>query len=110
MKKITLAFIAVLSLACSLLDSLEGVSGFATGTPLPSPIPTGTTAAQICTVTATHLNLREVHGTTARVLAVLDYGEIVTILSDPAQGNWIHVNARGVDGWINQTYCKKEMR
>lgn len=108
MKRISLAFIAVLALACSLTNTIDGIPTFSTDTPVPSPMPTSTTPAKACTVTATHLNMRESPGITARVLTVLDFGEPVNILSSPAQGNWIPVNARGKDGWINQIYCTQE--
>ncbi|MCC6568927.1 MAG: SH3 domain-containing protein [Anaerolineales bacterium] len=101
MKKIIPALIALLALACSLTNSLRLAEPSATGT----PHPTGTTAAQVCIVTATHLNFRNAPGMTAAVIAVLDYGEVVTIRPAPAEGNWIPVTARGRDGWIYQTYC-----
>lgn len=107
MKKISLALIAFLALACSLTNSFEGVT-IITDTPLPSPVPTGTTGPHVCIVTATHLNFRSAPGMNAPVIAVLDYGEVVTIRPALAEGNWIPVTVRGRDGWIHQNYCKQE--
>lgn len=106
MKKLIPAFIAVFALACSLTNSLTTAEPSATAT----PHPTGTNAAPLCIVTATHLNFRSAPGMNAPVIAVLDYGEAVTIRPFPTAGNWIPVTAAGRDGWINQNYCKKETR
>ncbi len=73
--------------------------------------PAQLTQAQIttCTVTALEaLNLREGPGTDSAVIAVLDHGDLVTILPEPAQGIWIQIQAQELSGWINSTYCTKE--
>lgn len=110
-KIILLILFALSSLACTLTNALPRPGN----TPKPteantlSPYPTGTstTAAQVCTVTAEHLNLRSGPGLTWGSIAILNNGETVTILSEPTQGsNWINVHAGGLNGWINSHYCK----
>lgn len=111
-KKIILFILfALFSLACTLTNALPrpGSMTEPTEAHTPSPHPTGTstTAAQVCTVTAEHLNLRSGPGLTWGAIAILNNGETVTILSEPAQGsNWINVQAGGMNGWINSYYCK----
>ena len=109
-KTLPLILLALFSIACSLLNQLPTPGGMnnATDTAQPSPSPTGTTPAQVCNVTAEHLNLRSGPGMEWGSIAILNNGETVTILSEPAQGsNWINVHAGGREGWINQLYCKE---
>ena len=72
--------------------------------PAAAPSPTQT---QTCAITALEtLNLRAEAGTFSAVIAILEYGETVTILPHPDQGNWILVRAADAEGWINARYCK----
>lgn len=105
---VTLSVVTLFFLACISTNALPGAEHVYMPTAA-SPLPyqhTGPT--QTCTVSAEHLNLRSQAGTSAAVLTVLDAGTIVTIVSEPPQDNWIHVNVTGFDGWINSTYCKGE--
>lgn len=104
---------AVISMACSLPGGLSHAAQVPTAlpspsiTPVPVPTPTGTRAVQVCTVTATHLNMRETPGMNAAVITVLNSGEVVTLdPTEAAQASWVFVTARGLDGWINQNFCK----
>lgn len=102
---------AAMSLACYMPNTMTGSRPAPTATetaaPIPSPLPTATSTAQVCTVTATHLNMRAKPGMNAAGITVLDRGEVVTIhTTEPAQASWIFVTARGLDGWINQNFCK----
>lgn len=66
----------------------------------PSPTP----QADLCTVTAAHLNLRACAGTDCAVIEVLEAGEILTITT---RGEWHNVTtSTGRPGWINSNYCK----
>lgn len=67
--------------------------------------PSPTQAACIVTALKT-LNLRAKPGTSSAVIAILKHGDPLTILPDPPQGNWIHVQTQDRAGWINSNYCK----
>lgn len=114
MSKRIIILIPLLALACSLsakapqslgpaqavVKATQGIQGIQL-VPLE-------TAMQDCTVTAVEtLNLRATPGTDAAVIAILKHGDLLTILPDPAQGNWIHVQAQDRAGWINSNYCKE---
>ncbi len=61
-----------------------------------------------CIVTALEtLNLRESPGTDSAVIAVLMHGDRLTLLPDPAQGNWIHIQMTDRNGWVNSNYCQR---
>ena len=67
--------------------------------PTPSPqhctVDTGTAAGR--------LNMRACAGTNCGVLAVLDEGDRLTVLT---AGDWIEVQPdKGAAGWINSKYC-----
>lgn len=112
MKKIISGILlAFLSMACTLTNALPRPGHASEPTPLTSPTPypteTSTTPAKVCTVTAEHLNLRSGPGLTWGSIAILNNGETVTILSEPAQGSsWVRVDAGGHEGWINQNFCE----
>lgn len=114
-KTLPLILLALLSMACSLLNQLPTPGGMnnvtETARPSLSPTITSTTPAQVCTVTAEHLNLRNGPGMEWGSIAILNNGETVTILSEPAQGsNWINVRVGRHEGWINQIFCEQETR
>lgn len=112
MKKIPfLILIVLLSMACALTNALPRPGLPSELTPSPSatyhPTETSTALARVCSVTAEHLNLRSGPGTEFGSITILNNGETVTILSEPAQGSsWAYVNAGEREGWINQLYCK----
>jgi len=104
MKKIT-PFLPLLALACSLTTQTVQ----APNKTHPTVKPTQVVPAEVetCTITALKtLNLREAAGTSSAVIAILEHGETVTILSHPDQGPWIRVHALDNEGWINSNYCK----
>ena len=115
-KAFPLTWLALLSMACSLISQLPtpGRMYNAPDTARPSLSPTLTSAAtpaQVCTVTAEHLNLRIGPGMEWESIAILNNGETVTILSETTQdSNWIKVHAGGRKGWINKNYCEQETR
>jgi len=99
--------LALFLMACSLLNQFHP-PGDVIKTVLPSPVPSNTKATQVCTVIVDHLNLRSGPGTSWGAVAILSNGDIVTILSEPEPGiNWVNVRAHGLEGWINQLYCKE---
>lgn len=102
MKKASLLFTLLLlpALACA---TATPASLKATSATLSRP-----DSLETCTVTAAlALNLRDQPGTSAAVIGTLQYGEILTILTHPAQGLWISVEAHGVQGWVNSIYCER---
>jgi len=112
-KTFSLILLVILSMACTLTNALPHPSRASEPTPKPppitSPIPTETSTApaKVCTVTAEHLNLRSGPGLTWGSITILNNGETVTILSEPAQdSSWLHVDAGGREGWINQNFCE----
>jgi uncharacterized protein YgiM (DUF1202 family) len=104
MKKIIL-FLPLLALACSTATTAAQLPIKAR--PMvksPQVIPTQT---ETCTVTALKtLNLREAAGTSSAVIAILEHGETVSVLSHPDQGPWIRVRTPDSEGWINSNYCE----
>jgi uncharacterized protein YgiM (DUF1202 family) len=105
MKKIIL-FLPLLALACSL--TTQTVQAPNKTRPEVKPVQDVPAEVETCTITALKtLNLREAAGTSSAVIAILDHGEIVTILSDPDKGNWIQVRTMDNEGWINSNYCTR---
>jgi len=105
MKKIILILlVAPLLLGCTLANGASTQLPYATDYPS-QPL---TPETALCTVTAFEsLNLRSAPGTSAAVIATLKHGDLLTILPDPAHGNWIYVRAGELQGWVNQNYCKR---
>lgn len=112
-KKLILLLAPIFLLACGFSRSAM----FVTPDPIPSP-----TTAQVkspitsptppphhhpitCTVTAESLHMRESPGVEGVVIGWLKAGEVVTILNDQPAGNWIHIQADNLTGWINSNYC-----
>jgi uncharacterized protein YgiM (DUF1202 family) len=103
-KIITCFLMASLLFGCTLANGATSQIPHATAQPAQSPTPETVT----CTVTAFEaLNLRSAPGTSAAVITTLAHGDLLTILPEPAQDNWIYVRAGDHQGWINQTYCKR---
>ncbi|MCC7187903.1 MAG: SH3 domain-containing protein [Anaerolineales bacterium] len=103
--------------ACFLLACSVSRSAFLTQ---PNPIPSPTAAQvesptaspthpqpthQVCTVSAESLHVRESAGVDGVVIGWLKAEQVVTILNDPPVGNWIHIQADDLTGWINSNYC-----
>lgn len=111
-KTLSVILLILLSMACTLTNALPRPGHASEPTPLttsptPHPTETSTAPANSCTVNAEHLNLRSGPGLTWGSIAILNNGETVTILSEPAQGSsWVHVDAGGREGWINQNFCE----
>lgn len=108
MKKIiTVSLMAFLLLGCTLANGASSQLPHATEKPAQLSKPS-TPETITCTVTAFEaLNLRSAPGTSAAVITTLAHDDLLTILPQPAQGNWIYVRAGDHQGWINQTYCKR---
>lgn len=104
MKKIIL-FLPLLALACSTANTAAQIPIKAR--PMVKPAQVVPTQPETCTITALKtLNLREKAGTSSAVIAILEHGETVTILSRPDQASWIQVRTPDSEGWINSNYCK----
>lgn len=89
----------------------------------PNPIPSPTAAQvespttspthpqptqQVCTVSAeSFLHVRESPGVDGVVIGWLKAGEVIPILNDQPVGNWIHIQAGDLTGWINSAYCER---
>lgn len=112
-KIIMLTLCALLMLACT-LTAQTPAQAHETQTPTGTraaikPAPTFEANPPACIVTATEtLNLRAAPGTSAAVIGILRHGDLLTILPDPAQGNWIRVRVGDVAGWINQSFCERK--
>jgi uncharacterized protein YgiM (DUF1202 family) len=110
-KTFILGGLAILLLSCSLTNGATiGAAILATppGTPtaarIDQPTPTPTPRPESCTVTAHALNLRAGAATSYSVLAVLDEGDRLTVLT---AGDWIEVQPdKGAAGFVNSSYCK----
>lgn len=76
----------------------------ASPTPPPHPQPTHPIT---CTVSAESLHVRGAAGVDAVVIGWLKVGQTVTILNDQPAGNWIHIQADDLTGWINSNYCER---
>jgi len=104
MKKIIL-FLPLLALACSTATAATQLP--IKTRPVLKPAQAVPTQTETCTITALKtLNLRAAAGTSSAVIAILEHGEMVTILPHPAQGRWIRVRATDNSGWINSDYCE----
>ena len=104
MKKIIL-FMPLLALACSTATAAAQLP--IKTRPVLKPAQVVPAQTETCTITALKtLNLRAAAGTSSAVIAILKYGEIVTILPHPAQGRWIRVRTPNISGWINSDYCE----
>lgn len=114
MKKIVLLLLA---LAIPALACFSGSMTRATGKPTPSPTATITDSPVIylpsatatgtesaCIVTAEKLNIRKEPN--SDVIARIKAGDILAILEDAPRGEWLHIRAGSVTGWINSNYCK----
>ena len=108
-----LALAALLVISCSLTNgatmsaaNIEPALITATAPPIPTPSPSPTPSPERCTVTADFLNLRTCGGTHCGALAVLQQGDLLTVLE---RGHWLNVKTdTGAAGFINSKYCKKE--
>ena len=108
-RKIILIFAPILLLACGFSRSAM----FVTPEPLPSP-----TVAQVEIPTTSppppppppqsgfprppRLPRAGVDGV---VSGWLKEGQVIRILNDQPAGNWIHIQADDLTGWINSNYC-----
>lgn len=113
-KKLLLLLAPIFLLACGLSRSAILMQA----DPLPSPtaaqveIATASpthphpTQQSVCTVVAESLHVRESAGVDGVVIGWLKAGQIVTILHDQSAGNWIHIQAGDLTGWINSNYCE----
>ena len=108
-----LALAAIFAISCSLTNGAT-MSAAVLNTPTAAPQRADTLKAERiptpspkrCTVTAGLLNLRSCGGTHCGVLAVLQQGDLLTILE---RDHWLNVKTdTGAAGFINSKYCKKE--
>ena len=109
-KVFTLAWLAILLLACSLTNGatlsaaqIKPALITATAPPSPTPYSSPTLEPELCTVTAEHLNFRACAGTDCLVLDVLEKGDLLTVLE---REDWYNVQlSNGRIGYIKSTYC-----
>ena len=82
--------------------------------PSPSPDPTipvekradgNTTEIETCTTTADWLNVRECSTTQCRVLGVVAYGTVLTVLGE--EGHWMQVWYNQRPAYIYNPYCER---
>jgi uncharacterized protein YgiM (DUF1202 family) len=106
-----LAAAAIFAISCSLTNGAT-MSAAVLKTPTERPQRADTLKAERiptpspkrCKVTAGLLNLRAGAGTSYSVLAVLDEGDDLTILT---AGDWIEVQTdKGAAGFVNSKYCR----
>ena len=104
-----LALAALLVISCSLTNGATiaaQIKPASTETPASTPSPSPTPSPERCQVSAGLLNLRACPGTHCGVLAVLQQGDLLTVLE---RGHWLNVKTdTGAAGFINSKYCKKE--
>jgi uncharacterized protein YgiM (DUF1202 family) len=105
-----LALAALLVISCSLTNgatmSAAQFMPASTETPASTPSPSPTPSPERCQVSAGLLNLRTCGGTHCGALAVLQQGDLLTVLE---RGHWLNVKTdTGAAGFINSKYCKKE--
>ncbi|MBV6400843.1 MAG: hypothetical protein CNIPEHKO_01137 [Anaerolineales bacterium] len=112
-KKTLLLLAPIFLLACGFSRSAM----FVTPDPIPSPtaaqVESPTTSPthpqptqQVCTVSAeSFLHVRESPGVDGVVIGWLKAGEVIPILNDQPVGNWIHIQAGDLKGWVNSNYC-----
>lgn len=78
---------------------------------IPSPTPEAETLCQVKTgIDAGLLNLRDGPSMSYKPLEVLHEGDPITLLEDPARGEWIKIKSLSFQGWVNSNYvtCEKE--
>jgi uncharacterized protein YgiM (DUF1202 family) len=110
----------LLLLAAAVLVGCEGVFDTPTPPETVTPAPgaglvaiirqaTKTPAPMACQVSTGipggTLHFREGPGVRYQVLAYLDEGESLVLVDEPA-GPWLHVTARGENGWVFGEYCE----
>lgn len=110
--------LCIISLACSLTDSVPHLSATPNSSPITldyplNEIPTeeeqildlpAISSQNFCTVSASVLHLRSCAGIDCPVDAWLMKGEVLTILQPGT--TWINVQtSNGKTGWVNATYC-----
>ena len=69
----------------------------------PSSSPVSESSGTPAVVSAPGLNFRSGPGSDHSVLAALDRGEVVQVLTEKRNA-WVQVRARGLTGWVNQRY------
>lgn len=112
-KKIIILLLVLPLLACTLTNasSIANPSKPALDDSTPQTIkrPQVTKADSItCTVTAFQtLNVREIPSMQSAVIAVLQHGEIVTVLADDVENVWWKIQTQNVAGWIHSNYCER---
>ena len=118
MKRLLFLLLIIPALACSstLTEPTANLSaGVSTETAIPAPTPsntitpdpTATASPGTCEVIAEALHLRDAPNIEGLVIAWLDQGDQLTILSDPPSGDWIRVQSVNNTGWINSQYCER---
>jgi len=117
MKKILLILLILPALACNstLTQPAANLSmSVTTETAIPAPTPskaitpTATASPETCEVTAEALHLRDAPNIDALVIAWLNQGDQLIILSTKPSGDWIQVQFQTITGWINSTYCERK--
>lgn len=114
MKRLLFLLLIIPALACSstLTEPTANLSAdVSTETAIPAPTPpitpTATASPGTCKVIAEALHLRDAPNIEGLVIAWLDQGDQLTILSDPPSGDWIRVQSVNNTGWINSQYCER---
>lgn len=102
--RIKLLFVVPFLLACAITEPVAQIAAQASPTSAPTPAPSA--APLTCTVTADALHVRAAPHVSARALAYLHAGDVLTVLTGSPVDNWIQIQTGDLTGWINSTYCK----
>lgn len=111
-RKMILIFAPILLLACGVSRSAFLTQPERLPSPTAAQVEIPTTSPthpqptqQVCTVSAESLHVRESAGVDGVVIGWLKEGQVIRILNDQPAGNWIHIQADDLTGWINSNYC-----
>jgi uncharacterized protein YgiM (DUF1202 family) len=114
MKKLYLLLLVLPALACFTGNKIQAMNVLPTIVTMPIPFksavidnsPTPAHMRVTCTVTVKSLNVRS--GPESNVVGWLSSGNLVSILEDPPRGDWMHIQAGNVTGWIYSKYCTRK--
>ena len=124
-KKIYLVLLLLLILACRMPNLTSGASQteptapkkpalvFLSSSPtpeaIPEPTPESETECKVKTGIETGLlNLRDGPAMSYKPLKVLNEGDPLTRLEDPARDGWIKIKSLSIQGWVNSNYVTCE--
>lgn len=101
--------------ALSALGELPDSIGYARATPSPTPSPAPLPALEsgevyasvVLESKASTLNVRQQPSTSARIVAVLDYGQNVILVKEVADG-WAEIRTAEISGYVKTEYLMKQ--